>query len=263
MHLIFAACDESQRRLFQDVTDACFGVSSVHLCANIQEAQEWMEQHTVDMALVHCRTSQERDDAKELIAQHASLPVVMVADDGRFALDAWRMQASGYILTSCMQEELQRVIHKYGCCAQSQKRVEIQTIPSFAVSIDGKPLHISAVKPRELFALLVDCAQRGLTTAEGIAILWPDKNDDAKTRSLFRMTYKRLNSILEEAGVGDIIASNNNKRYLQMDKVSCDLYQILEGNQQIQKRYVGLYMQEYSWAEDRNAQLYRMILSKN
>ena len=263
MRLIYTVCEEQERKRFEAAVSACCGVSHVHLCANIQDAMEWTQHHRVDMALVYCRTFEERDGAKALIAQQANLPVVIVADDGRFALDAWQMQASGYILTSCMQEELQRVIHKYSYRAQTRQRVEIQTIPSFAVSVDGRPLHMSAAKPRELFALLVDCAQRGLSTAEGIAILWPDKNDDAKTRSLFRMTYKRLNNILEEAGVSDIIASNNKKRYLQMDKVNCDLYQILDGDQQAQNRYVGLYMQEYSWAEDRNAQLYQMLLMKN
>ena len=91
-------------------------------------------------------------------------------------------------------------------------------------------------------------------------ILSGRRADDEKTRSLFRMTYKRLSAILEEAGVGDIIGSNNNKRYLHMNKVRCDLYEMLAGNKQIQKRYVGQYMQEYSWAEDRNAQLYQMFL---
>lgn len=220
----------------------------------------YSKQCMVDIAFVYCRTPEHVEAAKQLIEQRSGVQVVLFAEDGRYALQAWQIQASGYLLIPYTQEELERTVAKHQFSSFAARRVVIQTLPSFAVTVDGRPMHISAAKPRELLALLVDCAERGLTTAEGISLLWPDRADDEKTRSLFRMTYKRLSAILEEAGVGDIIGSNNNKRYLHMNKVHCDLYEMLAGNKQIQKRYVGQYMQEYSWAEDRNAQLYQMFL---
>ena len=92
--------------------------------------------------------------------------------------------------------------------------------------------------------------------------LWPDRTNDASTQSLFRMTYKRLAAVLEESGIGNILVSAANRRYLRVEEVDCDLYRILSGDTEAQKRYDGRYLQEYSWAEERNGQLYRMLIAR-
>ena len=137
----------------------------------------------------------------------------------------------------------------------------IQTIPQFSVTVDGVPLHISGTKPREMLALLVDRGSHGLTTGEGIAYLWPDKPNDANAQSLFRVTYKRLVDALEAVGIGDIITTKESRRFLRVDQVECDLYRILSGDKQEALKYDGRYMEEYSWAENRNGQLYHMLHS--
>ena len=142
------------------------------------------------------------------------------------------------------------------------KRVVIRTIPTFYVTVDGVALHLGRAKPRELLALLVDRGERGITTGEGIAYLWPDRPNDTNTQSLFRMTYKRLADALGEAGIDYIIGSREKRRFIRVDRVDCDLYRILAGDKQTARQYDGQYMQEYSWAEDRNGQLYRMLLFK-
>ena len=128
-------------------------------------------------------------------------------------------------------------------------------------AVDGVPLFISGAKPREMFALLVDRGKHGVTVGEGIACIWPDRAADLSTQSLYRMTYKRLADALENAGVGDILATSENRRYLKMEQVDCDLYRILAGDKQAARKYSGEYLREYDWAEERNGQLYRMLLS--
>lgn len=78
-------------------------------------------------------------------------------------------------------------------------------------------------------------------------------------QSLFRMTWKRLADSLENAGVGDIIATTDGRRCLKTEKVECDLYRILAGEREAIKKYNGEYLREYEWAEDKNAQIYRMV----
>ena len=41
--------------------------------------------------------------------------------------------------------------------------------------------------------------------------------------------------------------------------VDCDLYRILDGDQEALKKYGGVYLNEYSWAETRNAQLNSIV----
>ena len=139
------------------------------------------------------------------------------------------------------------------------RKVRITTIPTLEVRVGGEPLHIPGKKTRELFALLVDHGDRGITTGEGIAYLWPDRPGDAATQSLFRMTYKRLVEALEKVGAGEIIESREKRRYIRTDLVDCDLYRILQGDRTAARKYDGQYMREYSWAEDRNGQIGRIL----
>ena len=76
------------------------------------------------------------------------------------------------------------------------------------------------------------------------------------------MTYKRLTDALDEAGIGHILVSIGNRRYLRLDQVDCDLYRILAGDVQAAQKYNGAYLEEYSWSESRNGQLHRMLLSQ-
>jgi hypothetical protein len=48
-----------------------------------------------------------------------------------------------------------------------------------------------------------------------------------------------------------------------VDQVDCDLYRILSGDERAAKQYDGQYMREYSWAEERNGQLHRMLLNRS
>lgn len=238
-------------------------VESVHYFQDGYEAMDWLRSNPVDAAFLDMEMPAIRglDLAKRIRSINPNIRVVFITAYSQYALDAWGVDAVGYVLKPYTAEDIRKELNKCSFRPLPSRRVVIQTIPSLAVTIDGKPLHISGGKPREMFALLVDRGNRGITSGEGIAYLWPDRPNDASAQSLFRMTYKRLTGALEEAGVGHIVASRENRRYLQEDQVECDLYRIMAGDREAARKYDGQYMQEYSWAEDRNGQLYRMLLT--
>lgn len=198
--------------------------------------------------------------ARELKKINPNTRIIFVTAYSEYALDAWGVDATGYLLKPYTQSDIKKELGKCTYKPLPSHRVSIETIPTLSVTVDGVPLHISAAKPRELFALLVDRGEAGFTKGECIACLWPERQDDASTQSLYRMTWKRLADALEEAGVGELIKKADNRRYLECSLVDCDLYRILSGDRQTAKKYNGAYLQEYPWAEERNSQLYRMIL---
>ena len=51
-------------------------------------------------------------------------------------------------------------------------------------------------------------------------------------------------------------------RSLDINKFECDLYKLLDGNKNVADRYIGEYMMEYSWAENRAALLERYLSTK-
>ena len=200
--------------------------------------------------------------AKALKNKIPSIRIVFVTAYSQYALDAWGVDAMGYLLKPYAVSDILKELAKCSYTPLPSQSILINTIPNFSVTIDGHPLSISGAKPRELLALLVDRGSRGLTTGEGISCLWPEKPSDVSSQSLFRMTYKRLADSLEEAGVSHLIESKDNRRYLQVDRVDCDLYRILAGVRNTMEKYNGQYMQEYSWAEERNGQLYHLIFEQ-
>lgn len=190
----------------------------------------------------------------------SGIRIVFVTAYSQYALDAWNVDASGYLLKPYMAEDIRKQLDKCVRTKKISEDVVIETIPSLSLTVKDKVVHIRGAKARELFALLVEKGTIGLSAREGIAYLWPDRPNDTNTQSLFRVTYKRLVDALREVGIEDLLITSDNRRYLLTDKVDCDLYRIMEGDKSAAKKYNGMYLQEYSWSEERNAQLYRMLI---
>lgn len=239
-------------------------IEALTLFQSGEEALMWVRNNLVDVVFMDMEMPgiHGLELAVKLGEIVPGIRIIFVTAYSHFAMDAWGTGAIGYLLKPYTAEDICKELEKCVFRPLPSERIVIQTMPMLAVTVNGKPLHISGAKPRELFALLVDRGERGITSAEGIACLWPDKPNDSSSQSLFRMTYKRLVSALEEAGAGHIVQSGENRRYLRTDQVDCDLYRIQANEENAIKKYSGQYLQEYSWAEDRNGQLYWQYYSK-
>lgn len=237
-------------------------IKALHTFQRGEDALDFAAENTVDVAFLDMEMPgiHGLDLAKRLKEQDNDTRVVFVTAYSQYALDAWSVDATGYLMKPYTAADIHKELAKCTYRPLPSHQVVIQTIPVLTITVNGAPLHITSAKAREMMALLIDHGERGFTAGEGIAYLWPDRKNDAGTQSLLRMTYKRLAATLEAAGAGHILASGENRRYLRTDEVDCDLYRILAGDKQAAKRYNGEYLREYSWAEERNGQLSRMLL---
>lgn len=264
MHVIYVDDEQPARDNFRLTVAGFPEIESLCLFENGEDALEYARTHIIDVAFVDMEMPGLHGLALSLKLREIceNIRVIFVTAFSQYAMDAWKVNAIGYVLKPYTADDIRSELEKCKFHPLPSQRIVIQTIPTLAVMLDGKPVHISGEKVREMFALLVERADRGITTREGISYLWPDRPNDAGTQSLFRMTYKRLSDTLEKIGIGHIIASSDNRRYIRIEEVNCDLYRILSGDQQAAKKYDGRFLQEYSWAEERNGQLYRMLMSK-
>ena len=244
-------------------------VKSLKVFLRGEEAIRWASENPVDVAFLDMEMHGMNglEAAKELKKINRDTRLVFVTAYEQYALQAFCVDAIGYILKPYSRKEVRKELEKAACFRPfPQKRVSIQTIPDFVVYVDGERLVLGRAKTEELLALLVDHGNGGITTGEMISCLWPGRYSDENTQSLCRMTYKRLVDALREVGIEDILVSDGRKKYIVTEKVDCDLYRILAGDREALKSYCGEYMREYSWAEVRNAQLNRMsrgTVSKN
>ena len=263
MHVIYVDDERPALDNFRLSVASFREIGRLEMFQDGEAALDWAASHTVDVAFLDMEMPGLHGLALALKLReiNPATRVVFVTAYSQYAMDAWGVDATGYVLKPYSPADLRKELDKCAFRPLPSGRIVIRTVPTLTLTVDGNPVWLSGTKIRELFALLVDRGDSGVTGGEAIACLWPERPNDANTQSLFRMTYKRLASALEEAGVGHIIASRESRRYLRVDQVDCDLYRILSGDTQTARQYAGQYLSEYDWAEERNAQLHRMLLS--
>lgn len=262
MNILYVDDEKPAIHNFQLTTAEFPEIKSLHTFQRGEDALDYIRSHAVDVAFLDIEMPGLHGIAlaKAIKQQNENIRIVFVTAYSQYALDAWRVDASGYLLKPYTAADIRRALAKCAYRPLPSHRVVIRTIPTLSITVNGLPLHISSGKAREMLALLIDHGERGFTAGEGIAYLWPDRKNDSGTQSLLRMTFKRLSAILEEAGAGHILGSEGSRRFLKTDEVDCDLYRILAGDRQAARHYSGEYLREYEWAEERNAQLHWMLL---
>lgn len=225
-----------------------------------EKALEYAKKNTVDVAFLDMEMSgiHGLGLAKALKEHVSEIRIVFVTAFGEYALNAFGVDATGYVLKPYTAGDIRKELAKCAYKPLPSHRVIIETVPTLHVTVDGIPLRISGGKPREMLAFLVDCGERGFSVGECIARLWPDRTNDPGTLSLCRMTWKRLVQAFESVGADGILYTSDNRRRLKTDAVSCDLYRMLDGDKQALMKYSGEYLSEYAWAEARNAQLSKL-----
>lgn len=197
--------------------------------------------------------------ANEIHGYDKNIKIVFVTAYDSYALDAFGVDAVGYLLKPYKKEMMQKIIDKAKLIMPiPNKKVYIQTMPNFDVFIDGKLFPINSAKPKELLAILVDKNGGTITSGLAISYLWEDRCADQGTQSLYRMTVKRLKEILADGGIDFILGSDGQQRYINPHMFECDYYKLLAGDKDAEKKYDGEYMSEYEWAEDTNARLSRI-----
>lgn len=236
----------------------CPEIQSLQLFQEGKEALRWMEKNPVDAAFLdmEMRDMNGIELAEKMKKINKNIRIIFITAHDRYALQAFGVDAIGYVMKPYTKQEIQKELRKAANFRPlSEKRVKIQTIPDFTIWVDGKLFSIGRKKAEELFALLVDRGNAGITTAEAIDCMWPDRVNDENTQSLYRMTFKRLMDVLKEKGIDNLIESAGRKKFLRTELVDCDLYSFMSGDKDTINRYCGEYMREYSWAEIKNAQM--------
>lgn len=237
-------------------------IESLNMFQDGEDAIKWTKEQSVDVAFLDMEMPgiHGLELAKKLKDIDSNVRIIFVTAYSQFALEAFGVDAIGYVLKPYSAGEIRKELDKAKMVKASfRTNVEIETIPSFVVRVNGQVIHFGRTKIKELLALMVDRGEKGITSAEAISYLWPDRPNDVNTQSLYRVTLKRLMDTLADCGIENIIDSRGREKYIKADNVACDLYRIFDGDTEAVKRYAGEYMREYSWAEERNAQLANML----
>lgn len=137
----------------------------------------------------------------------------------------------------------------------TQRKIYVRTFGYFDVFVDEKAVAFRNEKSKELLALLVDRRGGFVSSEEAISFLWEDEPANTVTLSRYRKVALRLKNLLEEYGISEIVESVNGKRRIAAEKIQCDLYAYLTGQEEHAQLFKGSYLTNYSWGETTLAEL--------
>ncbi len=177
------------------------------------------------------------------------LHIIFVTAYDTYALRAFEVHATGYLLKPALEEDIRREL-TFLYKNDIGKRVRVQTFGGFDVFVDGKPLVFRRAKAKELLALLVDRRGNVLTAREAICLLYEDDGTNDRVKlDYFRTLVHDIRRALSEAGVPEILVRSRNALAVRADLIDCDSYRFLQGDPVAINSYRHDYMIHYSWAE--------------
>lgn len=191
--------------------------------------------------------------AEKLMALHPRCKIIFCTGYEEYAVSAFRLHASGYLMKPITAEAVQKEIDHIKGVKSTEKLLTIQCFGNFEVLYNGKSLPFKRKKAKELFAVLVDRNGAGVTAKQICAILFPDDSDDTKNAAYLRQLILDLKNTLKMIGAEEVLRHETPYYRIDTNLVSCDYFRYLDVGK---PKFYGEYMTQYSWAESTCAMLH-------
>ena len=172
-----------------------------------------------------------------------------------YAMDAYQLHVHGYIPKPVEAERVREELEALFPRASAQKKLRVRCFGSFEVFYGKQPLRFARAQTRELFAFLIDRRGAFCSADEAVAVIWEDVDDAAKAKHRLRNLVADLNTALDAVGMGDVLIRQRNQLAVNMDRLDCDYYRMLDGDAEAANAFHGEYMEQYSWAESTKGRL--------
>ena len=181
--------------------------------------------------------------AKSLKGINPKINIVFVTAYNRFALDAMKMHASGFVTKPVNEEKVFEEINglRYPVELTPTKKLQVKCFGNFEVFHNGQPLKFAYSKSKELFAYLVDREGSAININELNAILWEEDHT-----SYLRNLISDIQKTLAKIDAADVFIKRHNECYIDTTKVDCDAYEYKNNNPEAIRMYRGEYMYQYS-----------------
>ena len=249
---VLAVDDESA--MLERLTDCIREVIPYAETAAFQKPSDacaWSEENSADIAFldIQMRGMNGIELGAKLRERMPHLNIIYITAYAEHALDAWNLNASGYLLKPVDPVEMKKAVENLRYPVR--ERVTIRCFGNFDILIDGRQPAFKYVKTKELLAYLVDRQGASCSMNEIMGILWEDEDHISYLQNL----RKDLFDTLKAAGCEEILHKSRGRIGIRKELVLCDYYNWREGKRTGENAYLGEYMSQYSWAEETNGML--------
>jgi two-component SAPR family response regulator len=265
-----AICVDDERLLMEDTAAMCLElpeITAVKGFVRAADALEWLETEPADLALLDIDMPEMNGIqlAARIKERWPDTAVIFLTGYPQYAVDAFAVRASGYLLKPVTREALAADV-AYALSGKTQVRsshVTVQTFGSFDVFVDGSPVSFRMAKCKEILAYLVDRQGGGATRAEIAAMLWEDRIYDRKLQKQLDVYIRSLRDTLREHGIEEILEMQKGVIRVRPAAFTCDAYLFFSGDRDAVNAYRGEYMSAYSWASMTESMMYWKVVDQS
>ena len=234
--------------------EASHDIASVAKFSDCDEALEYVKNNPVDIAFldINMRGMGGLALTEQILASRPGCKIVFCTGYEEYAIPAFKLHASGYLMKPISKEDVQAEIDNIKGVKQKEKLLKVHCFGDFEVYAREEKLVFKRLKTKELFAFLVDRKGAGMTAKQICATLFPDDMDDTKNLAYLRQLVMDLKNTLRSVGAENVLCHETPCYRVDVSLIKCDYISYLETGK---PEFHGEYMTQYSWAEDTCAML--------
>ena len=224
-------------------------IKEVNKFSDCEEALEFVKATPIDAAFldINMRGMGGLALAERILAIRPDCKIVFCTGYEEYAIPAFKLHASGYLMKPISAEDVQKEIDNIKGVRQKEKLLTVKCFGNFEVYAKGEKLVFKRLKTKELFAFLVDRNGAGMTAKQICAVLFYDDFDDAKNSAYLRQLVLDLKNTLKSVGAESVLRHETPCYRVDTSLIQCDYTSYLATGK---PEFRGEYMTQYSWAED-------------
>ena len=190
--------------------------------------------------------------AEKIIATRPDCRIVFCTGYEEYAIPAFKLHASGYLMKPISAEDVQGEIDNIKGVRQKEKVLTVKCFGNFEIYAKNEKVVFKRLKSKELFAFLIDRNGAGMTAKQICAVLFPYDADDSKNSAYLRQLVLDLKNTLKSVGAEGVLCHETPCYRVNTALIKCDYISYLETGK---PEFHGEYMTQYSWADETCAML--------
>ncbi|MBO5907674.1 MAG: response regulator [Clostridia bacterium] len=229
-------------------------ITEVAKFSDCEKALDFVQKNPVDVAFldINMRGMGGLALAEKIINLRPSCKIVFCTGYEEYAIPAFKLHASGYLMKPISAEDVQTEIDNIKGTHQKSKPLTVKCFGNFEVYAGEEKLVFKRLKTKELFAFLVDRNGAGMTAKQICAVMFPDDTDDTKNATYLRQLVLDLKNTLRSVGAENVLRHETPCYRIDTGLIQCDYISYLANGK---PEFHGEYMTQYSWAEETCAML--------
>ncbi len=263
MKILFVDNEIHAHTNFNLITKNRKDISSLDSFFTPEEALSHAQHNPVDCAFLDIDLDCDMDGltlAQKLKEIQPHMEIAFLTAFNEHARESYRLGGCSYITKPYSTEDLDHALgvmkrlhdgrkNESPVAVPTGKIVEIKTFGNFDLIVDNVAVLFKNAKAKEALAFLVHQKGGSVSGAQVLFALWENQEYTSSTYTYVRRTFRALEDELNALGIDNIILRSRNCYSLDISRIVCDSYDLLNGSHQAASNYAGEYMRQYSWGE--------------